>query len=215
MDHHRHDSGELHSRIDSGCTAFAPAKVNFDLAHLAICYQSREDALRSDFNTKEAQVINGEGLFHGTADNSEFSGGDSQETADYVSGTDRGEPLDVGDTEWDGGSGYDPAAEEATEESAKLIYLGEFTCTGYCPNSCCCGEYATGYTASGTLATEGRTVACNALPFGTQIMIDGHVYTVEDTGYTPYGEAWLDVFFQDHESALNFGVQTKEVYLIE
>lgn len=203
MDHHRHDSGELYRRIDSGCTAFAPARVNFDLAHLAICYQSREDALRSDFNSKEEEIIN-DNERNGIGEPAgEFSWDDGNDVPDDPD-------LNEGEGEPDGFDS-DNGAEGIQPE---LIYLGEFTCTGYCPNSCCCGEYATGYTASGTLATEGRTVACNALPFGTQIMIDGHVYTVEDTGYTPYGEAWLDVFFQDHESALNFGVQTKEVYQI-
>lgn len=96
----------------------------------------------------------------------------------------------------------------------ELTYLGEWTITAYCAGSCCCGEYASGYTASGTLATEGRTVACNSLPMGTRIMIDGHEYTVEDTGWTPYGGAWIDIFFNSHEDALAWGVQTKEVYLV-
>lgn len=99
-------------------------------------------------------------------------------------------------------------------EGENLTYLGQFTATAYCSCEICCGEYASGYTASGTLATEGRTVACNSLPFGTQLMIDGVIYTVEDTGYSPYGEAWLDIFFDSHESALAFGLREVEVYLV-
>lgn len=102
---------------------------------------------------------------------------------------------------------------EEAETAPEITYLGDWTITAYCPGACCCGDYASGYTASGTLATAGRTIACNSLPFGTKLMIDGVVYTVEDTGYSPY-EPWADIFFDTHEDALAWGVQTKEVYLV-
>lgn len=112
-----------------------------------------------------------------------------------------------------------PEPEQVTTEAetaeTEPLYLGVYTCTAYCSCPACCGEYSSGYTASGTLATEGRTVACNSLPIGTRLLIDGHEYTVEDTGYTPYGDAWIDIFFDSHEAALNFGVQQKEVFLLE
>lgn len=95
-----------------------------------------------------------------------------------------------------------------------MTYLGAWTATAYCACPICCGEYSSGYTASGTLAEEGRTIACNSLPFGTQVMIDGHVYTVEDTGWSPYGENWLDIFFASHDAALAYGMRTVDVYLI-
>ena len=98
--------------------------------------------------------------------------------------------------------------------SESLTYYGEFTATAYCACPVCCGEYSSGYTASGTLAEEGRTIACNSLPFGTQVMIDGHIYTVEDTGWSPYGENWLDIFFNSHEAALAYGCRTVDVYLV-
>lgn len=101
-----------------------------------------------------------------------------------------------------------------TEEINEPESLGTWTITAYCPGPCCCGEYASGYTASGTVATAVRTIACNSLPFGTQVMIDGIVYTVEDTGYSPFGDNWIDIFFDTHDEALTFGVQEKEVYLI-
>lgn len=107
-----------------------------------------------------------------------------------------------------------PYSEPAEDYSENLTYLGEFIATAYCPESCCCGEYASGYTASGTLAEEGRTIACNSLPFGTQVLIDGHTYTVEDTGWSPYGENWLDIFFASHDAALAYGMRTVDVYLI-
>ena len=96
-----------------------------------------------------------------------------------------------------------------------LTYLGTYAATAYCSCSECTGIYATGYTASGTWATEGRTIACNTLPMGTQVYIEGYgYYTVEDTGYTPYGDAWLDIFFESHDSALAFGVRQVEVYMV-
>lgn len=104
----------------------------------------------------------------------------------------------------------EPAPEAAPE--ANLTFLGNFMLTAYCPCSACCGAYATGYTASGTLATEGRTIAMGGLDFGTKVSINGHIYTVEDRG-TAYGH--VDIFFADHSSALAFGLQYADVYLVE
>ena len=42
------------------------------------------------------------------------------------------------------------------------------------------------------------------VPFGTQLMINGHVYTVEDRG-TSYGH--VDIYFDNHQDAVNFGMQ--------
>lgn len=96
-----------------------------------------------------------------------------------------------------------------------MTYIGTFTCTAYCACEICTGEYCSGYTASGTLATEGRTIACNSLPLGTEVVIDGNTYVVEDTGWSPYGEAWIDFFFYDHQTASDFGIQYKDVYVWE
>ena len=107
-----------------------------------------------------------------------------------------------------------PYEEPADGYSENLTYLGEFTATAYC--SCVeCTSDGNGYTASGTIATEGRTVACNILPLGSRILVNGSEYVVEDTGWTPYGDAWLDFYFDSHDAALAFGVQTVDVYLID
>ena len=116
--------------------------------------------------------------------------------------------LDGGEYE---GNEQDFERNEEPEETG-LIYLGEWTTTAYCPCEICCGQWATGCTASGVLATSNHTVACGILPFGTEIMIDGVVYTVEDTGVD--GE-WIDIFFDSHEQALAYGMQIKSVYLVE
>lgn len=112
-------------------------------------------------------------------------------------------------------SPYEEPADDYSEEPAGYgEYLGQFTATAYCSCQICTGDYSTGYTASGTLATEGRTVACNVLPLGSVVSINGNTYIVEDTGWTPYGDAWVDIYFDSHDAALAFGVQIVDVYLI-
>lgn len=129
-----------------------------------------------------------------------------------------GEDISVPVDDYDSGysdSGVDEAgyAEQSGEltEASDWIYYGNARVTFYCPNSCCCGEYATGYTASGTLATEGRTVATGEdIPFGTEVMINGQVYIAEDRGV---GSGEIDVFVNDHETALAMGMYYTDVYI--
>ena len=85
------------------------------------------------------------------------------------------------------------------------------TLTAYCPCVKCCGK-SDGITASGTQATAGRTVAVDTrlIPYGTEIAIDGNIYVAEDCGGKVKGYT-IDVFFNSHEEALNFGRQTKTV----
>lgn len=96
-----------------------------------------------------------------------------------------------------------------TTESGELI--GTFTITAYCG----CKKCGTGSnrTASGTTPTEGRTIAADTsiLPFGTQVVIGGVVYTVEDTGSGVRGNH-IDIFFATHSRALAFGRKTMKVY---
>lgn len=87
-----------------------------------------------------------------------------------------------------------------------------FTVTAYCPCEKCCGAYANGYTATGAKATQGVTIAADPdlLPMGTEIELDGHTYTVQDTGGTIAGNR-LDLYFDSHEDALQWGVREKTV----
>ena len=116
---------------------------------------------------------------------------------------------------------YDPAWDIPATESAVCndVFLGEFTLTAYCPGRCCCGKWASGYTATGTLATEGRTIAVDpkVIPYGTRVLLiwpDGtqHSYTAEDCGSGVNGNH-IDVFFNDHQAARIFGAQSAMVYL--
>ena len=116
-----------------------------------------------------------------------------------------------------------PGEDEPAEESAELTIgepLGEFKLTAYCPCVKCCGK-SDGITATGTLAEEGRTIAVDprVIPYGSTVTIyyeDGavHTYTAEDCGGA-IKENRIDVFFDDHQAAREFGVQTAYVYMEE
>ena len=95
--------------------------------------------------------------------------------------------------------------------------LGEFRLTAYCPCMKCCGK-SDGITSTGTTAAEGRTIAVDprVIPYGSTVTIyfaDGtsHTYTAEDCGGAIL-ENRIDVFFDDHQAAREFGVQTAYVY---
>lgn len=116
---------------------------------------------------------------------------------------------------------YDPAWDKPATESAVCsdVFLGEYTLTAYCACSKCCGVWANGYTATGTWATEGRTIAVDpdVIPYGSRVTLiwpDGtqHTYTSEDCGSGIHGNR-IDVFFADHEAARYFGIQSAMAYL--
>lgn len=115
----------------------------------------------------------------------------------------------------------DPAWDIPATESAVCndVFLGEFMLTAYCPGRCCCGKWASGYTATGTPATEGRTIAVDpkVIPYGTRVLLiwpngTQHRYIAEDCGGGVNGNH-IDVFFNDHQAACVFGVQSAMAYL--
>lgn len=102
---------------------------------------------------------------------------------------------------------------EYLDDSPIAEYMGDFLITYYCPCAICC-EIANRATASGVMPTEGRTIAADpSIPFGTKIMIDGIVYTVEDRGGQIKGNH-IDIFVQDHDRCFKqpLGMQTVPVY---
>lgn len=122
------------------------------------------------------------------------------------------------------GPGYDflPDSEETEkaepedfeETGEQGEYLGEFTASGYCSCSKCSGGHNRTY--SGTVPKSKHTIAAdiNTYPIGTKLMIDGVVYTVEDIGSGVKGNR-LDIFFDTHEEALNFGLKKVKVYSVK
>lgn len=104
-----------------------------------------------------------------------------------------------------------PQEEYMEDTSSNGEYLGTYTLTAYCGCEACNGGNA-GVTAMGVEPSEGWTVACNSLPLGTQISINGNTYEVQDIGNMDDGT--IDIFMNSHDEALNFGVQSADVYVI-
>lgn len=102
--------------------------------------------------------------------------------------------------------GKPPAVEVETPKSLEVI------ATAYCPCVKCCGK-DDGITATGTKATAGRTIAVDPsiFPYGTEITINGHTYIAEDCGGAVKGNR-VDIFFNTHQEARNFGVQAVTAY---
>lgn len=103
-------------------------------------------------------------------------------------------------------------------------YLGEYKLTAYCSCSKCCGVYAENrpvdaygneivYGSIGLPLTQGYSVAVDpsVIPYGTVLVIDGHKYEAMDCGGAIKGNK-LDVYFNNHDEALEFGVQYANVY---
>ena len=107
--------------------------------------------------------------------------------------------------------------DELHSEEYELIYLGEFKLTAYCAelHPHICGE-GRGITASGTIATPGRTIGVDPslIPYGTEVYIEGLGWrTAEDTGGA-INEKHIDVLVDTHEGALQLGVNNGGVWML-
>ena len=98
----------------------------------------------------------------------------------------------------------------STLQNTKNEEWVKFVATGYCNCSKCGG--GSGRTAMGTIPQANRTVAMpKGYSFGTKIEIqDMGTYIVEDRGGAIKGNK-IDIYFNSHKEALNFGKRT--VYL--
>lgn len=105
-------------------------------------------------------------------------------------------------------------AENREPDQTKQGVAGIYKITAYCHCVKCCGKND-GITATGTKATEGRTIAVDPkqIPYGTEVEIDGHIYIAEDCGGAIKGNR-IDLYFDSHKEALNFGIQTKQVTIL-
>lgn len=87
---------------------------------------------------------------------------------------------------------------------------GRHRITHYCSGRCCNGKNA-GRTASGAPMVVGRTVATGReYPFGTKLLINGQIYTVEDRG-VPNG--CVDILTESHSEANRRGVFRSEIFV--
>jgi 3D (Asp-Asp-Asp) domain-containing protein len=109
----------------------------------------------------------------------------------------------------------EPLDIEIVEQPA-MESLGMFKLTAYCPCKNCTSD-GDGITASGTVATQGRTIAVDPsiIPYGTVLIINEHEYIAEDSGGKWIQGKEIDIFFDSHQEALEFGVQYAEVCAYE
>lgn len=106
---------------------------------------------------------------------------------------------------------------EAIPLVEKTIPLGVCKLTAYCkenyPHICNNGDSSN--TATGTTPTVGRTIAVDPslIPYGSEVIINGHTYIAEDCGGAVKGNR-IDILFETHSEALAFGIQYAEVSYI-
>ena len=84
--------------------------------------------------------------------------------------------------------------------------LGIFIVTAYCPNECCCGDYADGITASGHKIQKGDKFCATdpRITFHLKLDIEEYgIVQIEDRGGKIKGNK-IDVFFWTHEEALEW-----------
>lgn len=100
------------------------------------------------------------------------------------------------------------------ESTDWLKSLGTFKITHYCNCKICCGKWSGGNTASGTYPTEGRTIAVDpsVIPLGSRVVINGVTFIAEDTGKAIKGNR-IDIYVNNHVTALNYGTYNTQVYL--
>ncbi|MBQ0037823.1 MAG: 3D domain-containing protein, partial [Clostridiales bacterium] len=91
-------------------------------------------------------------------------------------------------------------------------YLDGVTLTAYCNCPECCGQWSGGPTYSGVMPQDGHTIAVDpdVIPLGAWVEINGIQYHAEDTGNDIKGKH-IDIYFDSHEAANDFGVKAADV----
>lgn len=114
-----------------------------------------------------------------------------------------------------GDDGYAYICSEYLTDKPILTDLGEFTITHYC-----CEKYehicggGKGLTRTGTPVRPGIvSVDPRIIPLGSKVLINGQVYTAEDTGGRIKGHI-IDMAVDTHDHALELGKYKTSVYLI-
>ena len=100
---------------------------------------------------------------------------------------------------------------------AKTGQYIDMVVTAYCPCEKCCGEFADGITASGHRIGRGVKLiaAPPEYPFGTRMKVPGYgIAPVLDRGGAIKGNK-IDLLFQSHQEALEWGVQKLSVKILK
>ena len=113
------------------------------------------------------------------------------------------------DVEYEGTHGYCKKEWLSPDDPFEgMELMGEWKITAYAYTGSPC--------ANGNFPSVGYTVACNSLPFGTKIYIDGVGFrTVEDRGPSYLGDAWCDLYLGDTTSCIQWGMQYRKVWVCE
>ena len=113
--------------------------------------------------------------------------------------------------------GFVEKESEVEEVVPEVVSLGVCKLTAYCKENYphICNNGSSNSTATGTVPTVGRTIAVDpsVIPYGSQVIINGHTYIAEDCGGAIKGNK-IDILFETHKEALQFGVQYAEVFLV-
>ncbi len=107
--------------------------------------------------------------------------------------------------------------EMCVAENTDYTALYDVKLTAYCKENYphICNDGDSSRTASGTIPTVGKTVAVDpkVIPYGSEVIINGHTYIAEDCGQAVKGNR-VDILFETHAEALDFGVQYAEVIYV-
>lgn len=97
---------------------------------------------------------------------------------------------------------------QKTNPLAEMTHMGEWRITAYAETGFPC--------ANGNYPEEGYTIACNSLPFGTEVYISGVGFrTVEDRGPDWMGDEWLDLYMTYEWDCIQWGNQYRDVFVVE
>lgn len=107
---------------------------------------------------------------------------------------------------------------EVDTQANEPVSLGEFKMTAYCSCEKCCGIWAYNrpngivYGAIGEELKEGYSIAVDpsVIPYRSEVIINGKTYKAQDCGGAIKGNR-IDVYFENHDDALEFGVQYADV----
>ena len=101
---------------------------------------------------------------------------------------------------------------EAQLPKEQLIDQGTWTITAYCND---------GHSASGRANIPGQTCACNCLPFGTVIRVEGMGdFIVTDIGASTgqwawHNSNWCDLYLGSEPECTAWGVQKRQVWVVK
>lgn len=113
--------------------------------------------------------------------------------------------------------------QETVVEHHNRVFLGEFKLTAYCSCHKCCDFWAYSRPidengndivigANGERLYQGVSIAVDpeVIPYDSKVYIDGKEYIAHDRGGAIKGNR-IDVYFDNHQDALDFGVQYASV----